>query len=599
METVCDCSGVPYPVYALGKVTMCGAESGAVPEGSVYRLVLEIRGKKGIMPQAGQFYMLHAVKSGVLLGRPVSVFHAKKTSHGIELHFLILIKGRGTTELCNLEADDKVQLLGPLGNTFPRPADGGKTCIIGGGVGVAPVAGFAETLTECSYDFYAAFKSGSYGLNYIHPESLYIATEDGSCGTKGMLPVVLDADTIRREGYRALYACGPGPMLAYVQRIAEQAGIPCWISMEARMACGMGVCLGCTIHTTEGNKRCCKEGPVFNASVLQFEAPQVHPAVKAAAARLPLPKKPDLSVTIGGVKLRNPVIASSGTFGFGTEYGSVFDVNKLGGIASKGLTLEKREGNPGIRLLETPSGLMNSIGLQNPGIPHFIAHELPEMLKLKPVTIANLSGSTLQTYEEGARLLDATDVPLIELNISCPNVSAGGAAWGMDCRSAEQAVRAVRAATKKPLIVKLTPQAPDLIAVAMTCRLAGADAISICNSFSGVAIDIERGLPVFDNIKAGVGGPAIRPLALRHVYELATAMNELPEADRIPIVGAGGIAVWQDAVEFIMSGAAAVQVGTGTFSNPFAMTEIIEGLTAFMQRKGFTCLADMRGIALR
>jgi len=325
--------------------------------------------------------------------------------------------------------------------------------------------------------------------------------------------------------------------------------------------------------------------------ILEFPKPVSKPARKA------LDGVPDLSIAIGGVRLKNPVIASSGTFGFGTEYASVFDVGKLGGIASKGLTLEAREGNTGIRLWETPSGLMNSIGLQNPGIAHFIDFELPEMLKLKTVTIANLSGSTLETYVEGAKLLDKSAVPIIELNISCPNVAAGGAAWGMTCANAETAVREVRAVTKKPLIVKLTPQAPDFTGVALACIRSGADALSIGNSFQGVAVDIECGVPVFDKIKAGFGGPAVRPIAVRLVWETFEAMRSLPPHERVPIVAVGGIEKWEDAVEFIMAGALAVGVGTNTFANPLTMLEVLSGIEAFMKRKGFASVYDMCGIA--
>ena len=218
------------------------------------------------------------------------------------------------------------------------------------------------------------------------------------------------------------------------------------------------------------------------------------------------------------------------------------------------------------------------------------------MMKLKPVTIANLSGSSLETYTEGAKLLDKTDVPVIELNISCPNVSAGGAAFGMSCSAAQTVVAAVRKLTKKPLLVKLTPQSPELNQVALACIEAGADGISLCNSFQGIAIDIERGVPVFDKLKAGLGGPAVRPIAVRLIYELVEAINSLPENKRVPVVAIGGIATWQDAVEFIMAGASAVQVGTATFANPNAMIEIIDGLSAFMKRKGYAKLHDFRGI---
>ena len=382
--------------------------------------------------------------------------------------------------------------------------------------------------------------------------------------------------------------------------MCQEACVKCWLSMENRMACGLGACLGCTIKTKEGNKRCCKDGPVFDAAILDFtkvDSPVTSPKMERRPS-LSGDQSPDLSVKIAGVEFANPVIAASGTFGYGSEYASVMDVNGLGGICSKGLTLEGRPGNPGTRLVETPAGLINSIGLENPGIQHFIENELPSMLKFKARTVANLSGSTLETYVEGAKLLDKTEVPMIELNISCPNVKAGGMAWGMDCTAAGTVVKAVREVTKKPLMVKLSPNAPDLIGVAMAVKEAGADAISLVNTFQATSINIETGRPVFENIRAGFSGPAVKPIALRMVYDLCLAMNKLPENERIPVVGLGGISCWQDAVEFIMAGAAAVEVGTATFGNPLAMTEIVKGLSDFMKRKGYKSLDDFRGCAL-
>lgn len=607
-----DCHGNPLPVFCKGIVENCSVVESAFPKNSVY--LLKVKVKEDNEPAAGQFFMLHCERSNFLLGRPISIFHAKKENGVVFLEFLILKKGEGTgtCEICSLQNGDKISLLGPCGNSFEvinndffagnKAAvndNTAKVCIVGGGIGVAPVAGFAETLPAQSYDFYASFKSGSYGLENLNAKNLVITTDDGSVGVHGMLPAALTAQILKEKKYSVLYACGPIPMLAYLKEICAQAGVKCFLSMESRMACGVGVCLGCVIDTSEGKKRCCKDGPIFSGEVLKF-APAVSEVagVKVQPKREPLADgvEPDLSVDIAGVHFENPVIGSSGTFGFGTEYKSVFDVNRLGGISSKGLTLEPREGNDGIRLHETPSGLMNSIGLQNPGISHFIKEELPEMMKLKPVTIANLSGSSLETYTEGAKLLDKTDVPVIELNISCPNVSAGGAAFGMSCSAAQTVVAAVRKLTKKPLLVKLTPQSPELNQVALACIEAGADGISLCNSFQGIAIDIERGVPVFDKLKAGLGGPAVRPIAVRLIYELVEAINSLPENKRVPVVAIGGIATWQDAVEFIMAGASAVQVGTATFANPNAMIEIIDGLSAFMKRKGYAKLDDFKGI---
>ncbi|OQA62783.1 MAG: Dihydroorotate dehydrogenase B (NAD(+)), catalytic subunit [Spirochaetes bacterium ADurb.Bin269] len=312
----------------------------------------------------------------------------------------------------------------------------------------------------------------------------------------------------------------------------------------------------------------------------------------------------DLSVSVAGVRFANPVIAASGTFGYGSEYSRIIDVSRLGGICSKGLTLAPKPGNTGVRLVETPSGLINSIGLENPGIPHFIEHELMSMLSLGPVVLANLSGSTMETYVEGAALLDATDVPMIELNISCPNVKAGGMAWGLECDAAGAITAAVRKATKKPLVVKLSPNAPHLVDVAKSVVASGADALSLVNTFQSFAVDIERAKPVFDNVTAGLAGPAIRPIALRMLRDVVLGVSECrPDragtAGFVPVIGLGGIATWQDAVEFLMTGASAIQVGTATFANPGAMEDIISGLSAFMLRKGYPDLAAMRGLAVR
>ncbi|MDR1903102.1 MAG: dihydroorotate dehydrogenase [Treponema sp.] len=310
---------------------------------------------------------------------------------------------------------------------------------------------------------------------------------------------------------------------------------------------------------------------------------------KTAESQEPSPRTgPDLSAVIAGVKFRNPVIAASGTFGYGREYAGLLDIASLGGICTKGLTLNARQGNTGLRLWETPSGLLNSIGLENPGIRAFIKHELPRLNALGPVVIVNLSGATVEEYAEGARLLNevSSAIGMIELNISCPNVKAGGMAFGLDPKTAAQVAARVRRAAALPLMVKLSPNAPDLAAVARACEDAGADALSLVNTFKAMAIDVHKRRPVFDNTFAGLSGPCIRPIALRMVWELRDAV-------KIPIVGMGGIASAEDALEFLMAGASAVQVGSATFSHPAAMTEIIEGIRSYMQKKHLAYLKDM------
>ena len=257
------CAKETPAIFQTARVIDCVPVDGAVPKGSVWSLCL--KAEKEVLPAAGQFFMLRAYSSQKLLARPISVFNVEilGEENFAKIEFLILLKGQGTKELCALKEGDRVELLGPCGNSFPRPAQGANICIIGGGVGVAPVAGFASSLLEESYDFYASFKSGSYGLQNIRAKNLVITTDDGSQGVHGMISAVITADYLKAKKYSAVYACGPEPMLRYIQSACEKANTQCYLSLEQKMACGMGVCLGCTVQTVEGYKRCCKDGPVF------------------------------------------------------------------------------------------------------------------------------------------------------------------------------------------------------------------------------------------------------------------------------------------------------------------------------------------------
>lgn len=297
----------------------------------------------------------------------------------------------------------------------------------------------------------------------------------------------------------------------------------------------------------------------------------------------------DLRVNLCGFELKNPIIMASGTFGFGKEYGEIYDVSILGGISSKGLTLVAKPGNEGMRVHETPSGMMNSVGLENPGVQGFIDKELPDFSRLDTCRIVNLGGGCEDDYVEGARLLDDKDFDIIELNISCPNVKHGGMAFGIKSEVAREVIRSVRKATKKPLIVKLSPNAEEIVEMAKVCQEEGADGISLVNTFKAMAIDIHKRRPVFNNVTAGLSGPAIKPIALRMVYEVCQAVT-------IPVVGMGGIMTAEDVIEFIMAGATCVQLGTANFANPRIGQEIIEDLNRFMDENGIKSLDEIRGI---
>lgn len=296
-----------------------------------------------------------------------------------------------------------------------------------------------------------------------------------------------------------------------------------------------------------------------------------------------------LEVNFCGLDFKNPIIAASGTFGFGEEFNELYNVGELGGICTKGLTLYKREGNSGRRVYETSSGMLNSVGLQNPGVDHFIEYELPKMEKYNTKIIANVGGASLEEYLAAVEKLNNTNIDMLELNISCPNVKCGGMAFGIKSDIAYSIVKEVKSVCKKPLMVKLSPNAEDIVEMAYSCCEAGADALSLINTLKGMAIDINKRKPVFDNVFAGLSGAAVKPIALRMVYEVRRAVD-------IPIVGIGGIMNYKDAIEFIMAGATAVQIGTVNFIKPNAGLEIIEDLREFMESQGIKNLSEIRGI---
>jgi len=303
---------------------------------------------------------------------------------------------------------------------------------------------------------------------------------------------------------------------------------------------------------------------------------------------------PDLSVQIApknktGLLLANPVMTASGTFGYGTEYAGLFDIQRLGAIICKATTLEPREGNPQPRLLETASGVINSIGLQNIGVKALLKEKAPVWAGWKVPVIVNIAGDTVEEYKELARLLDGVKgVSGLEVNVSCPNVKAGGAAFGADAAMVAEVIKAVRKATSLPVMVKLTPDAPDIVTVAKAVEQAGADAVSLVNSYKAMAINIVARHPVITNTTGGLSGPAIKPLALALVYEVAGAV-------KIPVVGCGGIATAEDALEYIMAGASAIQVGSATYSNPRAALDVLEGITGFMEKEGIKSLKEIIG----
>ena len=297
----------------------------------------------------------------------------------------------------------------------------------------------------------------------------------------------------------------------------------------------------------------------------------------------------DLTVNIAGVEFKNPVITASGTFGFGREYSEFYPLREIGGLSCKGITLKPRMGNPPPRIAETPSGILNAVGLQNPGVDHFIERDLPWLKEQETVVIANIAGNTPEEYAQMAEKLSESSVDMIEMNISCPNVKHCGVQFGTSCQSVGAITREVRAHCKKPLMVKLSPNVSDIAEIARAAESEGADALSLINTLTGMRIDINTRRPIIRNNTGGLSGPAVFPVAVRMVWQTAGAV-------KIPVVGMGGISTWRDAVEMMLAGASAIQVGTALFSDPYAPLKIKEGLNRYLDDQGIASVTELAGM---
>ena len=296
-----------------------------------------------------------------------------------------------------------------------------------------------------------------------------------------------------------------------------------------------------------------------------------------------------LNTKIGSLELKNPVMTASGTFGYGTEYADFMDINRLGAIIVKGTTLNPRQGNPYPRMAETPSGMLNAVGLQNKGVDYFVDHIYPEVRKIDTNIIVNVSGSCIDDYVQTASIINTLDdIPAIELNISCPNVKQGGMAFGVKPESAAQVVSAVRKAYDKTLIVKLSPNVTDITEIACAVEDAGADSVSLINTMLGMAIDAEKRKPILSTITGGMSGPAVKPVALRMVWQTAIAV-------KIPVIGLGGICSATDAIEFLLAGASAIQIGTANFIDPSISEKVIDGIADYLQRHNFNSVQEIIG----
>ena len=401
---------------------------------------------------------------------------------------------------------------------------------------------------------------------------LYISTEDGSVGTKGNV-----MDAIREQKLEAdiIYACGPTPMLRAIKQYAEENGIECYISLEERMACGIGACLACVCkskekdaHSNVNNKRICKDRCSFSFYGGKSDGYEC----KYCRRRME--------------KYGNCCI---GTFGSGEEFSEYVDLNRLGAVTTKGVANVPWSGNPTPRVAEVYGGMMNAIGLQNPGIDLFCKRDIPFLKQYDTKIIVNVCGHAPEEYLAVVERLADEPIDMMEINISCPNVNAGFLAFGQDAHHVEELTGQIKKIAKQPVIMKLTPNVTDITEIAKAAEAGGADAVSLINTLTGMKIDINRKTFALANKTGGVSGPIVKPIAVRMVYQVAQAVN-------IPIIGMGGISCAEDAIEFILAGASAVSVGTANFHNPAVTMEVIDGIEAYMKKNGFSSVKDMVGI---
>ena len=524
----------------------------------------------------GQFISMYTNDGSKLLPRPISICEIDKEGGKLRVVYRVTGEKTGTEEFSQMKAGDTIPVIGPLGNGFPfERAEGKKVFLMGGGIGVPPILELAKQMECEKKQIVVGYRDAHTFLKeeFEQAGELYISTEDGSVGTKGNV-----MDAIRENALEAdmIYACGPTPMLRAIKQYAETNGIECYISLEERMACGIGACLACVCkskekdaHSNVHNKRICKDGPVFSFY---------------GGGNLM-----DMRVNIAGVEWKNPVTVASGTFGSGEEFSEFVDLNKLGAVTTKGVANVPWPGNPTPRVAEVYGGMMNAIGLQNPGIDLFCKRDIPYLKNYDIKIIVNVCGHAPEEYLEVVERLADEPIDMMEINISCPNVNAGFLAFGQDAKHVEELTGQIKKIAKQPIIMKLTPNVTDITEIAKAAEAGGADAVSLINTLTGMKIDINRKTFAVANKTGGVSGPIVKPIAVRMVYQVAQAVN-------IPIIGMGGISCSEDAIEFLLAGASAVSVGTANFHNPAVTMEVIDGIEAYMKKNGFESVKDMVGI---
>ncbi len=552
---------------------------------SVYEMTL--RGDCAGFTRPGQFVEVSI--PGLYLRRPISVCNIE----GNRMTLIFKVVGKGTEAMAKMGPGMEIDLLTALGNGFDTSRTKDCALLAGGGVGVPPLYLLARKLLEEGKKVKVALGFNTAEEVFYAEEfrklgaDVRVATFDGKADVKGFV-----TDAIRlpeMQGFDFWYACGPLPML---KALGKELDCNCGeVSMEERMGCGFGACMGCTIETPWGPKRVCKDGPVFDATLMEAYKGNQTPEPSLPRDRK-LTKEPNIETELCGIKLNNPVIPASGTFGFGQEFAGIYDLNVLGGISIKGTTLHPRLGNPTPRIAETPDGMINSVGLQNPGAEEVYSKDVPELRKIySGCIIANVSGFSIEEYVESCKKADACEeVDIIEVNVSCPNVHNGGMAFGTSAEQAAAVTKAVKEAVKKPVFIKLSPNVTDIVSIAKACEEAGADGLTLINTLLGMRININTGSPVIANRMGGFSGPAVFPVAVRMVYQVSQAV-------KIPVIGCGGVSNAEEVVEMMMAGASAVQIGSVNLVDPTAGKRITEELPEVLRKLRINNIKEIIGIS--
>ena len=480
-------------------------------------------------------------------------------------------KNTGTEEFSKLHPGIQVEALGPLGNGFPlEEAEGKKVFLIGGGIGIPPMLQTAKELN--------AEKTAVLGYRdelFLNDEfekyaDVYVATEDGSAGTK--CPQRNQGESPGSRCDLCLRANSNAPR---TQGICSREKHH-MLDLHGRAHGMRRRSLSCMRLQIQGNRR--------TLSGTQQTCLQRWPGILKHGGRVMI----KTGVTLAGVELKNPVMTASGTFGSGAEYSEFVDLNRLGAVVTKGVANVPWPGNPTPRVTETASGMLNAIGLQNPGIDLFCKRDIPFLKQYDTKIVVNVCGKSTEDYCEVVERLGNEPVDLLEINVSCPNVKEGGIAFGQDPKALEAITKEVKKCAKQPIIMKLSPNVTDITEMAKAAEAGGADILSLINTLTGMKIDINRRTFALANKTGGMSGPAVKPIAVRMVYQVAQAVS-------LPIIGMGGIATAEDALEFIMAGATAVSVGTANFFNPYATVEIAEGIEKFMEAQHVEDIHELIG----